>query len=42
MEINQVDCVFLDSVVANYYITSNKKEYKVLEEGIQDEVYDWF
>ena len=37
MEINQVDCVFLDSIVANYYITINNKEYMVLEEGLQKE-----
>jgi len=39
MEINQIDCVFLDNVVANYYIASNNKPYKVLEEGLQDEEY---
>ena len=39
MEINQVDCVFLDSVVANYYITTNNKQYIVLEEGLQNEEY---
>lgn len=39
MEINQTDCVFLDNVVANYYITSNNKQYKILEEGLQDEEY---
>ena len=39
MEINQIDCVFLDSVVANYYISENKKAYTVLEEGMEDEEY---
>ena len=39
LEINQIDCVFLDNVVANYYITSNNKPYKVLEESLQDEEY---
>ena len=39
LEINQIDCVFLDNVVANYYITSNNKQYKVLEESLQDEEY---
>ena len=39
MEINQVDCVFLDSVVANYYITTNNKQYIILEEGLQNEEY---
>ena len=39
MEINQIDCVFLDNVVANYYITSNNKEYRILSEGLQEEKY---
>ena len=39
MEINQIDAVFLDNVVANYYIAENKKPYKVLEEGLEDEEY---
>jgi len=39
MEINQIDCVFLDNVVANYYITSNNKEYRILSEGLQEEEY---
>lgn len=39
LEINQIDCVFLDNVVANYYITSNNKPYKVLEEGLEKEEY---
>lgn len=39
LEINQVDCVFLDNIVANYYISSNNKQYKVLEETLQDEEY---
>jgi len=39
METNQIECVFLDNVVANYYITSNNKQYKVLSEGLQDEEY---
>lgn len=39
LEINQIDCVFLDNVVANYYIASNNKPYKVLSESLQDEEY---
>ena len=39
MEINQIDCVFLDNVVANYYITSNNKQYRILQDGLQDEEY---
>ena len=39
LEINQIDVVFLDNVVANYYITSNNKPYKVLEEGLEKEEY---
>ena len=39
LEINQIDLVFLDNVVANYYITSNNKSYKVLEEGLAEEEY---
>ena len=39
LEINQSDAVFLDNVVANYYITSNNKPYKVLEEGLAEEEY---
>lgn len=39
LEINQIDSVFLDNVVANYYITSNNKPYRVLEEGLAEEEY---
>ena len=39
LEINQIDSVLLDNVVANYYISSNIKPYKVLEESLQDEEY---
>lgn len=39
LEINQIDSVFLDNVVANYYISSNNQPYKVLEEGLQEEEY---
>ena len=39
LAINQIDSVFLDNVVANYYISSNNQPYKVLEEGLQEEEY---
>ena len=39
MEINQIDAVFLDSVVANYYISENNKKYIVLKEGLEEEEY---
>lgn len=39
LEINQIDAVFLDDVVANYYIATNNKNYKVLEEGLEAEEY---
>ena len=39
LEINQIDAVFLDDVVANYYISSNNKKYKVLNEALQEEEY---
>ena len=39
LEINQIDAVFLDNVVANYYIAENNKPYKVLEEGLEEEEY---
>ena len=34
-----VDAVFLDEIVAKYWITSNSKSFKVLSEGLSDEVY---
>ncbi len=39
LELNMVDAVFLDSVVANYEIVSTGKDYKVLEEGLSSEQY---
>ncbi|MBQ4068209.1 MAG: amino acid ABC transporter substrate-binding protein [Lachnospiraceae bacterium] len=39
LELNLVDAVFLDSVVANYEITESGKDYKVLEEGLEKEEY---
>lgn len=34
-----VDAVFLDEIVAKYWIVENSKDYVVLEEGLSDEVY---
>lgn len=34
-----VDAVFLDEIVAKYWIASNEKDFKVLSEGLSDEVY---
>lgn len=34
-----VDAVFLDEIVARYWIASNGKSFIVLEEGLSDEVY---
>jgi len=39
LELGLVDAVFLDSVVANYQITSAGKDYKVLPDGLSEEEY---
>ena len=39
LELGLVDAVFLDSVVANYQITSAGKDYKVLPDGLEEEDY---
>ena len=39
LEINQIDAVFLDDIVSNYYIATNNKNYKVLDEGLESEEY---
>lgn len=39
LEKGGVDAVFLDEIVAKYWITTNGKDYVVLEEGLSDEVY---
>ncbi len=39
MELGFSDAVFLDSVVANYFITSNDKDYVVLEGNLEAEEY---
>lgn len=39
LELGLVDAVFLDSIVANYQITSAGKDYKVLPDGLEEEEY---
>lgn len=39
LETGLVDAVFMDSVVANYEITTGNKDYKVLEDGLEEEEY---
>ena len=39
MELGFSDTVFMDSVVANYLITSNGKDFVVLDEGLEKEEY---
>lgn len=39
MDAGMVDAVFLDSVVANYEITSSGKNYAILPDGLEEEEY---
>lgn len=39
LELDIVDAVFLDSVVANYEITTTGKDYKILPDGLEAEQY---
>lgn len=39
MEANQTDAVFVDEVLANYYIASNNKDYKVIYTNLEPEEY---
>ncbi len=39
MELGFSDAVFLDSIVANYFITENKKDYVVLPGNLEQEEY---
>ncbi len=39
MEANQTDAVFVDEVLANYYIASNNKNYKVIYTNLEAEEY---
>ena len=39
LELNMVDAAFLDSVVANYEISTSGKDYKVLPDGLAPEEY---
>lgn len=39
LETKQTDAVFVDEVLANYYIASNNKDYKVIDEALDEEDY---
>ena len=39
LETSGIDAVFVDEVLANYYIASNNKDYRVLEEVLEEEEY---
>ena len=39
LEKGGVDAVFLDEIVARYWIVSNDKDYAILQESLSDEVY---
>ncbi len=39
MELGFSDAVFMDSVVAKYFIASNGKDFKILDEGLEQEEY---
>lgn len=39
METNQTEAVFVDEVLANYYIASNNKNYRILDEALEEEQY---
>lgn len=39
LETNQIDAVFVDEVLANYYIATNNKNYKEIEQALEEEKY---
>lgn len=39
LEINQIDAVLIDNIVADYYITSNNKDYKIIDEPLAAEEF---
>jgi polar amino acid transport system substrate-binding protein len=39
LELNLVDAVFMDSVVANYEIKESGKDYVILPDGLEEEEY---
>lgn len=39
LEINQIDAVLIDDIVAEYYITSNNKDYKIIDEPLAEEEF---
>ena len=39
LETNQIDAVFVDEVLANYYIATNNKNYNQIEQALEEEQY---
>lgn len=39
LEMKTVDAVFVDVIVADYYITANNKNFEVIPEGLEEEEY---
>lgn len=39
LETNQIDAVFVDEVLANYYIATNNKKYNQIEQALEEEQY---
>ncbi|MEI3434500.1 MAG: transporter substrate-binding domain-containing protein [Clostridia bacterium] len=39
LETNQIDAVFVDEVLANYYIATNNKNYNQIEQALKEEQY---
>lgn len=39
LETNGIDAIFMDEVVANYAITSQNKDFRILEDGLTEEEY---
>ena len=39
LETGRIDAVFTDEILANYFIASNNKDYKVLDEALEEEEY---
>lgn len=39
LETNQIDAVFVDEVLANYYIATNNKNYNQIRQALEEEQY---
>lgn len=39
LEIGQIDAVFVDEILANYYIAQNNKDYVVMDQSLAEEEY---